>query len=251
MSIATDQLTLSAATLRITRGGGEAERRSTEAYLIHQAVADMFGERQDRGYLYRVTGESPGKREVLVLSQARPLELVELSSPAHRRAQRLRSKPFDPELAPGQMLDFEIRINATQVVTTAVSGKKNKQRTDVWEAVWQADKQTPRTPHEVYGEYLQRKLSGVAELIPGADDALARVTERGEVQARRGNREHVPRFVATNLIGTLRVEDPDRFLEIVGQGIGRAKAFGCGLLCISRPGTVLPRRYPHRAEDLA
>ncbi len=247
MTTATEQLTLSQATLRISRGGGEAERRSTEAYLIHQAVADLFGDRDGRGYLYRVTGESPGEREVLVLSHAPPRTVAELPSPAHRRARQLRSKLFDPELTSGQLLDFEIRINATQVVTQ-LNGKK--QRTDVWEAVWKADKQTPRTPHEVYGEYLQRKLERIAELLPDADGALARVTERGEVQARRGDRNDVPRFVATNLIGTLRVTDPERFLETIGQGIGRAKAFGCGLLCISRPGTVLARRYPDRAAEL-
>lgn len=247
MTTATEQLTLSQATLRISRGGGEAERRSTAPYLIHQAVADMFGDRDDRGYLYRVTADDPGSAQVLVLSNAPPLALAEISSPALRRAQRIESKPFDPELARYQLLDFEIRINATQVVTQP-NGKK--QRTDVWEAVWKADKQTPRTPHEVYGEYLQRKLEGIAELLPDADGALARVTERGEVQARRGDRNDVPRFVATNLIGTLRVTHPERFLETIGHGIGRAKAFGCGLLCISRPGTVLARRYPHRAAEL-
>jgi CRISPR system Cascade subunit CasE len=253
MSIAADQLTLSAATLRIARGGGEAERRSTAPYLIHQAVADLFGERADRGYLYRVTADYPGGAEVLVLSHAPPLPVAELPSPEHRRAQRVRSKPFDPELTAGQRLDFEIRINATQVVTGPDldrNGESKKHRRDAWEAVWQADKQTPRTPHEVYGEYLQRKLDGVAELLPDADAALARVTERGEVQARRSDRNDVPRFVATNLIGTLRVQNPERFLETIGHGIGRAKAFGCGLLCISRPGTVLARRYPRGADLL-
>ena len=182
-----------------------------------------------------------------MLSHAPPLEPQELTSPEHRRALEVRSRAFDVDLSPRQLLDFEIRINATQVVTQS-NGKK--QRTYVWEAVWQANKETPRTPHEVYGEYLQRKLNGVAELLPDANGALARVTERGEVQARRGDHAKPIRFVATNLIGTLRVLDPERFLEVVGHGIGRAKAFGCGLLLISRPGTVLARRYPDRAAKL-
>ena len=250
MSAPADQLTVSRAVLRITRGGGQAERRSTGSYLIHQAIADLFGDRADRGYLYRVTADYPGGAEVLVLSHAPPLAAAGLSSPEHRRVQRVQSKRFDPHLTPGQLLDFEIRINATQVVTTEKDGRVKKQRTDAWEAVWQADKQTPRTPHEVYGEYLQRKLQGAAELLPDAGGALARVTERGEVQARRGNQPKPIRFVAANLIGSLRVEDPEQFLDIVVRGIGRAKAFGCGLLCLSRPGSVLARRYPEGAAGL-
>jgi CRISPR-associated protein Cas6/Cse3/CasE subtype I-E len=205
-------------------------------------VADLFGDRTDRGYLYRVTGEWPGGADVLILSSARPLPVDRVSSPAHRRAERVESKPFTPELVSGQLLDYEIRINATQVVTMPDTARK--QRTDAWEAVWQADRNTVRTPHEVYGQYLTRKLEGVAEVLD------ARVTERGEVQAGRGDRRDTARYVATNLIGSLRVVEPERILEVVGHGIGRAKAFGCGLLCLSRPGTMLPRRYAADAGAL-
>jgi CRISPR system Cascade subunit CasE len=248
-------LFLSCARLAIRRGGGDNERRSTAAYFIHQAVADLFGKRPDRGYLYRVTAEreEQGKYEVLILSEDEPLPLGELPSPSHRRAEWIKSKPFVPQLVSGQLLDFEIRINATRVVTQP-DGKK--QRKDIWEAVWQPDKETPHTPHHVYGEYLARKLVGAAELLPQqghpgeGEPSLARVTERGEVRARRGDRADAARFVATNLIGTLHVQDPTRFLEIVATGVGRAKGFGCGFLCISRPGTVLARRYPERAGAL-
>lgn len=248
MSIATNQLILSRAALRIARGGSGAERRSTASYLIHQAVADLFGDREDRGYLYRVTGEWPGGAEVLILSHATPIATNELDSPVHRRAQNVQSKPFDPSFTPRQHLDFELRLNATQVVTDSATGKKR--RTDIWEAVWQADRSTPLNPHQVYSEYLQRKLEGIAELLPGTDGARARITERGEIQARRGDQPRSIRFVATNLIGTLRLVDPVRFLDLITDGIGRSRAFGCGLLMISRPGTVLARRYPERAVEL-
>lgn len=233
-------LFLSRAQLAIRRGGGDAERRSTAAYLTHQAVADLFGERDERGYLYRTTAEWPGGADVLILSSDTPVPLNQLPSPSHRRAECVETKPFTPQLTPGQLLDYEIRINATQVVTQP-SGKK--QRTDAWEAVWQADKKTLQTPHEVYGDYLARKLDGAADLLKDRTGLRARVTERGEVRARRGDRADAARFIAANLIGTLRVEDSQRLLEIVAGGIGRAKAFGCGLLCFSRPGTVLARRH--------
>lgn len=227
-------LVVSRATLQVGPGGGERERRSTTSYLIHQAVADLFGDREDRGYLYRLLGEWPGGANVLVLSAAAPLPVSAVASPPHRRAVHVESKDFAPALSAGDFLDFEIRLNATQVVTTAETGRKV--RTDAWEAVWQADHDTPCTPHEIYAGYLRRKLSDVAEVLE------ARVTERGEVQARRGDRSSAIRFVAANVIGTLRVVDPERLLHQVAAGVGRAKAFGCGLLCLSRPGTVLRRR---------
>jgi CRISPR system Cascade subunit CasE len=34
--------------------------------------------------------------------------------------------------------------------------------------------------------------------------------------------------------GVLEVTDPDRFVDAVAQGFGRAKGFGCGLMLIRR-----------------
>ncbi len=233
-------LTFSRATLQIRRGGGEHERRSTAPYLIHQAVADLFGDREDRGYLFRIVGEWSGGANVLLLSDRPPIPLDELASPPHRCAVHIESKPFAPQLDPGSWVDFEIRLNATAVVTDAVTGKK--QRTDVWEAIWRRNKQTSSTPHEVYGDYIRRKLGGVAEVLE------ARITERGEVRAQSGHRHNTPRFVTANAIGTLLITEPDGFLEVLSTGIGRAKAFGCGLLCLSRPGSILTRRHVADSE---
>jgi CRISPR system Cascade subunit CasE len=231
-------LTLSCIVLRL-----KPARGWTAEYVTHQLVADLFGDREDRGYLYRVSRERPGGVEALVLSDGAPLPAERLPVRDWGAALDVQSKPFAPELEAGQPLDFEIRVNATRVVTDPASGKKH--RTDAWEAVWRADRENSgNTPHEVYADYLRRKLAGAAEV------EAARVTERQEVRARRGDRAEAVRFVATNVIGTLRVSDPVRFLEVVAGGIGREKAFGCGLLCLSAPGTVLARRHPVAARDL-
>lgn len=214
----------------------------TVDYITHQLVADLFGEREGRGYLFRVTRRRPGGVEALVLSDVPPLLPERLPVRDWGVALDVQSKDFAPALAAGQLLDFEIRVNATRVVTDAASGKKH--RSDVWEAVWRADKNTGQTQHDVYAGYLARKVEGAAEI------ETARATERGEVRARRGDRRTDIRFVATNLIGTLRVIEPAMLLDRMRAGIGREKAFGCGLLCLSRPGTVLPRAYPDAAREL-
>lgn len=214
-------------------------RGASQEYITHQLVADLFGDRGDRGYLYRVMSESRDRRTVtsLVLSHDPPHEdTPERPWGAVRRVER---KPFAPAIQTGALLDYEIRINATAVVTSP-SGRKK--RTDVWDAVFAADRNDPRTPHDVYAAYLQRKLEGVAEILDG------RVTARGPVRARRPGARSPIAFIATNLIGTLRVSDPLALLETIGAGVGRSKAFGCGLLCLSRPGSVLPRRHPAEGE---
>lgn len=209
-------------------------RGSSPEYLTHQLVADLLGDRPDRGYLYRVTHESRDRSHVqlLLLSDGAPVPAP------HNRAWgqvlRVDTKPFAPRLKPGDLLDFEVRLNATAVVTLP-NGRKR--RTDIWDAVFTANRNDPRSPHDVYGAYLARKLDGVAEVLD------ARVTARGQVRARRAGEPHPITFVATNVAGILRVTDPDAFINRLAAGVGRAKAFGCGLLCLSRPGTVLPRRH--------
>lgn len=242
-----DGLVWSRAKLQIRRGGGDIERRTTAPYFVHQAVADLFGDRDERGYLYRVTEEWPGGREVLILSDTQPQDVNDVTSPAHRRAERVESRVFNPQLTVGQLIDYEVRVNATQVrrgPDLDRSGRPRQHRHDVWEIVWQANKSTPVTPSNVYGKWLANQLDGVAEVLETS------VTERGEVQAYRGDRAPGARFVAANLIGTMRVIRPDKFLAILARGVGREKAFGCGLLCLSRPGTILARRYPERAAEL-
>jgi CRISPR system Cascade subunit CasE len=233
--------TISRATLRIARPTSEA-RRATAPYLIHQAVADLFGDRGDRGYVYRELGTDDDVVTVLILSTDPPLPISELSSPSHRRVLSVESKPFVPELTPGQVVDYEIRVNATKIVWDRETN--TKQRKDVWDAVWRADPSTPSSPHDLYGAWLSSKLTAVAEVL------AARVTERGEVRARRGAGDTCARFIAANIIGSLRVVEPNGLLSSMVDGLGRARAFGCGLMCLSRPGSILPRRHPGEAEAI-
>lgn len=223
-------LTLSRATLQLERTRGYSP-----PYVTHQLVADLFPDDDERGYLYRVTGRAPGERSVLVLSGTEPTEGPERPWGTTRR---LESKPYDPDLESGLHLDYELRLNATRVHTrTDDDGSKTKTRRDVWDVVFDENPETPRSPHDVYRSYVERKLEGAARI------GEARVVDRSWVKAKRRSHRRPIQFVATNLIGTLKVQDPDALLETIAHGIGRAKAFGCGLLCLSRPGSVLARRY--------
>ena len=57
--------------------------------------------------------------------------------------------------------------------------------------------------------------------------------DRWRVLRREGGARPV-RFPRLDFEGTLTVDDPALFLDALGQGFGRAKAFGCGLMLIRR-----------------
>ncbi len=243
---------LSRVTLSLRGDLDALPRGSTEEYLIHQAVADLFGERPpgDRGYLYRVMERQRTERKILVLSPDEPLPLERIAFRPWLGVTALQSKPFNPALRAGQALDFQVRVNATRVVTSEDekdgSGEPRKRRFDVYDAARHRNTPLSHNPADVYREWLSRQLSGAAKV---RDVGLV---ERGEAKPSRGMdrtdvRTRRIQFVYAELIGTLLVEDPRSLLRIVVAGVGRARAFGCGLLLLWPPGS-LPRRRPQGSE---
>ena len=225
----------SKAVLRVTKPTGD-ERGATKEYLVHQLVADLFSDQPGRGYLYRLTRDRPGGAEVLVLSSEAPREAVDRPVRNWGRTLSVVSKPYAPSLSAGQVVDYEIRINAT----TSVGGK----RKDVWDAVFGANRDDPRSSADVYQAFLGRRLGDAAEMM------ATHLTERRFVNIRRRlGKQRAITFVSANLIGALRINDPDHFLQIVADGVGRAKSFGHGLVCISRPGSILVRSHAHASTE--
>lgn len=233
-------LHFSRATLVLAGNGTRPERGATRPYVIHQLVGDLFGDYEKRPFLYRIEGSEGTSQPVLILSHRPPEPVAKVPGRNFGTVRTVQTKPFDLDLPPNTCLDFEIRINATRDLKT----NGGTRRTDVWEAVWKRDKGTEQSPDVVYGEYLARKLEAAAEVVS------CHVVERGFVRARKNLKRAPITFVSTNLIGMLRVDDAQELRQIVAQGIGRSKSFGCGLLCLSRPASVLPRRYPEHATRM-
>ena len=215
------------------------ERGVTRDYLLHQAVADLFGDREGRGYVWRDLSRSDvAAANVLILSDAPPTESAATRTSPHRRVISVRSKPFQPRVSRGERVDFEIRVNATRVATTRsgddlmmLTEEPRKVRRDIWDCVFASHPADDVRMQDVYAEWLRRQLHGVVELGEVA------VTERRLVRARRSLSSAPIPFVATNLVGDLVVLDPGALVARMAVGIGRARAFGCGLLCLAPLGT--------------
>ena len=236
-----NDLYFSRAKLDFQDGGADRGRGVTRSYLVHQAVSDLFGQYQIRPYLYRSDARDHNAETVLILSANSPWNDLADRPRRWPSVVSLETTIFPQQFAVGTRLDFEVRLNATRDIPNKGGGRSS--RIDAWEAVWRANRRTDLDQHTVYGDYFRRRLEGLAEV------ENARVTERGEVTVRRSLTEKTPiRFVAVNLIGTLTVADSAGFISRVAEGIGRSRSLGYGLVCLSRPGTVLVRRHVAHAQ---
>lgn len=200
--------------LFLPQGGGAR----TDAQ--HRLLWTLFADDADRSrdFLWREDREG----EFLVLSAREPVP-TDLFS-------RVETKPYAPQILSGDRLFFSLRANATR-------SKKGGKRVDV---VMDALYPVPKD------ERAARRME-IAEREGSA--WLGRQGERNGFMARhctvtdysihalpshRGPRDRQPQFGILDLQGEIEINNPDVFLHGLTNGLGRAKAFGCGLMLIRR-----------------
>lgn len=145
------------------------------------------------------------------------------------------SKPFAPRLQTGDRLSFRLRANPT--LARRVAGAKRSQRSDVL-----------MHAKSVFPDGERTSTACVAAMDAAARQWLA---GRGETSGFRlhgdpivgGYRQHAMekasrrspiQFSSVDYEGLLEVTDADALSAKLLQGLGRAKAFGCGLMLIRR-----------------
>lgn len=194
----------------------QAMRIDAHHKLIWAAFADEADRRRD--FLWREEADG----SFLTLS-ARPPMQMDLFDP-------FESKPFTPSLSTGDALSFALRVNATRA-------KHGTGRVDVVMDALHAipkDARAAAKPQIVQTEaatWLDRqgsKAGFTLQSLTGADYTTLTLPDY------RGPRKGQPQFGVLDLTGNLTVTDPTAFVEQLGRGFGRAKAFGCGLMLIRR-----------------
>ena len=208
---------------------GAARKRPSDALdAHHRLIWSLFPGGGDRDFLFReVTPDS-----FLVLSARRPS-----AAPGVRLELEERVTDADP----GERLSFDLRVNATRCVR---NGFGRGRRVDI-------------VTEELSGE--SPGGNGRAVRLQAANAAAARwlaVQGRmhgfeiaaGDVTVERHRVMRVKRrsggpavFGVLDIRGVLTVTDSRRLGAAVRNGLGRAKAFGCGLLLLDRIG---PDRGP-------
>lgn len=190
-----------------------------DSYAWHQRVWEMFPGRdgQPRNFLMRLDGTDVGFR-LLVVSAAEPSRPGWCPEPAWH------SKPLPESFLEHATFRFSLIANPTRKVKSTANSK-NGRRIPI----------THREDREVDGKvqsgllsWLRRKGEQHGFSFDGSH--LRTVPRPRQWFLKKGS---AGVHTATEFVGTLTVTDPAKFREAVTRGIGSAKAFGFGMLCLS------------------
>lgn len=205
-------------------------------YQLHQWLWRFFPEHPDkRDFLFRRHEQGS---ETLPRFYVVSAEEPQTCSPAWQ----VQSKPYQPKLTVGERLRFELRANP--VVAKKTPDGKTKRHDVVMEAKLRlladqgADswRHLPDDKKEPLYDVVQE--AGAQWLKVRAEKngfALSQLQVDAYLQHRAGRRDSRDiRFSTLDFSGELTVTDPALLQKVLVNGLGHAKAFGCGLLLIKR-----------------
>jgi CRISPR system Cascade subunit CasE len=170
------------------------------------------GEEARTGFLFRIEETQPGRGATIIMQSANPPQ----TDSEGAKVVRL-SNPFEPSLKPGDRLRFLLTANPVKTITDADG------RTNVKGTIKKC--RVPLIREEEQRAWLARKLNGTAEL-----ETLELRTERPLYFRKQVTGKIVP----VTFEGILRMTDGNAFASLMKNGIGPAKAFGCGLTLVKR-----------------
>lgn len=201
----------------------------------HGLVWSLFSRSDDakRDFLYRQI--EPGA--FIVVSDRAPEDPHGLWA--------LEFKIYEPHLAAGDRLSFVLRANPTLAVPQP--GEKRGKRVDViMHAKSKLDREqraqfTTDDARAVALAWLNKRGSVIgAEFDAGSCDATGYVQvkiPRGTADPKRkcrGASKSPIEFSEIEFAGRLTVTDPEKLTTALFNGIGKARAYGCGLLLVRR-----------------
>jgi len=203
---------------------------SENSYREHQALWKLFPNSPDanRDFIYRV--EQRDLRRVYYMVSQR--------EPAHEQSWMVESKPYKPSISKGQMLAFSLRINP--VVTRKDESGRHQRHDVVMDAKQQSgyqklptDERPPMSKliQEAGAKWLRDRCEKHGFTF--SDDSITIESYDQHQSYKQGNRRPI-RYSTMDMAGVLRVEDVECFYEVLKNGIGPAKAFGCGLMLVRR-----------------
>lgn len=244
-----------AAALRRLLVADDADERTA---ATHHLVWTLFADAPDRARDFLWREAEPGL--FYLLSERPPIDhhgLFHVDPP----------KPFAPALTAGDRLTFSLRANATvarqatgkprakdgrvrggrsDVVMDALHAASGVQRAESRRGVLDAVAHAWLTRQGERHGFALDPRTGPAHATAAVDDDLdggdaddgvsggVRATGYRVLRVDRGAGRARLQLGVLDLEGALTVRDPKLFVAALGQGFGRAKAFGCGLMLVRR-----------------
>lgn len=187
--------------------------RITDAYSLHRVVYSLYPDVRDTeqktastpsGILYADRGGDHRGRQILMLADRMPAEAVE------RDYGRVKSKEVPPEFLQHAKYRFKVIVNPTR--RDSASRKLVPMRGREAVADWFAQKSIGSWGFSVSKDHLQ--------------------VDRIEVQQFKDKHRRQVTVAQAHVQGLLTVVDAAAFRSSFTKGVGRARAYGCGLLQI-------------------
>ena len=207
-------------------------KQTGDAYREHALVWQLFpGDGEVRDFLFRADIDGQGAPVYYVVSRREP---------TLHDALVVETRPYDPQLQVGELVRFDLRVNPT------ITESKTRKRHDIlMHAKYQAraeglspDKIAERVETSSRQWLAERSLGIRILLDPNnlpdglADSLVVSRYQQHRVRARKHEKPLM--FSSVNYSGMAEVIDPDALRKTLFGGVGRSKAFGCGLLLVRR-----------------
>jgi len=184
-------------------------------YDVHRALWSFFpGDTESRrDFLFRIVQADHAWTEMLMQSTRLPEQQGDM-------ARIVACKEFTLVLQAGQRLSFLIVANPVKTIDDEGARLDSQGRLKKC--------RVPLVREVERREWLERKLQKFASLETV-------IIESGlPIRFKKGRESRVGKIQPVKFRGVLEVKDVDGLSEIVRNGIGPAKAFGCGMLSLAR-----------------
>lgn len=205
-------MTMIASVLHLDRHAVK-QLRITDAYSLHRVVYSLYEDVRDEeqkqastssGILYADQGGDVRGRKILMLANREPMDAVD------GQHGEVLSKPIPGDFLEHDLYRFKVIVNPTRRDSASRKLVAVKGREDI--AQWFIDRSTKSWGFEVSPQSLQ--------------------VDKIEVLQFKDKHQRNITIGQAHVQGMLRIIDKAQFANSFNQGIGRARAYGCGLLQI-------------------
>ncbi|RMD90667.1 MAG: type I-E CRISPR-associated protein Cas6/Cse3/CasE [Alphaproteobacteria bacterium] len=230
------------------RGVGWSGRHYDEGAALHHLLGECFGAAALQPF--RLMALPRGRKANLYAYAREPAESLRAAAEAAMLPETtgvldlssLEGKAMPAGWRQGQRLGFDLRLRPVVQLASPLGrhGKGDECDAFLAEALRrhgddrEGMKHSGRTREAVYRDWLAARLAPSAALE--SDARLVRFSRRRVV--RGGRSVEGPDAV---MQGTLSVRNPEAFSEMLERGVGRHRAYGCGMLLLRPPGRLAPR----------